>query len=236
MNKDDLIHIWKEGSEQMFRDEKTDKDMITQYLQEKTLKGNRAIHFNLIFYGFIQLANIVLLSLNLAGYQNNPSMIWALIAQLAFTIGILIFSMDVFYKFKKINDYSDSLQSLIKKQLWFYRKPYEIFLLLASLSAIILMINVNLYIDNDNGSYAINNKLMFVGITLAAFLFIYFSQKATSLLGLRRLKSYLTDLQQGVLEQSQRMESSRKRYLWLWILVFIILTAAFVFGILKAIP
>jgi len=235
MKKDELIDMWKEGSEQMFSDKQTDKDMITQYLQEKTLKGNRGIHFNLIFYGALQLANIVLISLNLAGYQNNSSLVWVLISLLAITIGILIFNLDVFYKFKKINNYSDSLQSLIEQQLWFYRRPYEVFLILASLSAIILAANINLYIDNDNGTYIINNKLVFVGVTVAAFLFIYISQKATSLLGLRRLKSYLSDLKQGVLDQTQLIERRKKRYLWFWLTLFVVLSATLVLGLLKAI-
>ena len=44
MKNDELIHMWKEGSEHLFRDEKTDRDMITQYLNEKTLKGNRNMY------------------------------------------------------------------------------------------------------------------------------------------------------------------------------------------------
>jgi hypothetical protein len=235
MKNDELIHMWQEGNDRMFRDEKTDRDMITQYLNEKTLKGNRSINFNLIFYGAVQVANIILLSMNLAGYQSNPAMIWVLISQLAITIGILIFGMDIFYKFREINNYSDSLQNLINKQLWFYRKPYEIWLVLASVSAIILMTNINLYVDNDNGTYLINNKVMYVGVTLAALFIIYGTQKASSLLGLRKLKAYLADLQQGALDQSQRMERTKRRYLWLWVAVFILLTAFLVFGILTAV-
>ena len=234
MKKDKLIHMWQEGSDRMFRDEKMDRDMITQYLNEKTLKGNRSINFNLVFYGAVQVANIILLSMNLAGYLNNPAVVWVLISQIAFTIGILVFGMDIFYKFREINNYSDSLQNLIQKQLWFFRKPYEVWLVLASVSVIILMTNVNLYIDNDNGTYIINNKVMFVGVTLAAFLIIYGAQKMTSLLGLRRLKTYLADLQQGALDQSQQMERSRKKYFWLWVAVFIILTTSLVFGIMTA--
>jgi hypothetical protein len=49
MKNDELIHMWQEGSDRMFRDELTDRDMITQYLNEKTLKGNRNININLIF-------------------------------------------------------------------------------------------------------------------------------------------------------------------------------------------
>jgi len=235
MKKDELINLWQDGNDRMFRDEKTDKDMITKYLSEKTLKGNRSVNFNLIFYGAIQVANIILLSMNLAGYQNNPSMIWILISQLAISIGILVFSMDVFYKFKEINNYSDSLQNLIQKQLWFFRRPYEIWLVLAAISTIILMSNLNLYVDNDNGSYVINHKGMFVGVTLAAFAVFYGALKATSMLGLRKLKAYLADLQQGVLDKSEDLERTKRRYLWLWIVVCILLTASLVFGILKAV-
>ena len=234
MKKDELIHMWQEGNDRMFMDELTDKDMITKYLSEKTLKGNRNINFNLIFYGAIQLANIILLSMNLAGYMNNSAIMWILIPQLIFTIGTLVFGIDVFYKFREINNYSDSLQNLIQKQLWFYRKPYELWLILASISAIILISNLNLYVDNDNGSYVINNKAMYVVVTLMAFLIIYGTQKATSLLGLRKLKAYLSDLQQGVLDSSEGMERFKKRYLWLWVAVFLLLTASLVFGILTA--
>ncbi len=97
------------------------------------------------------------------------------------------------------------------------------------------MTNVNLYVDNDNGTYLINNKVMFVVVTLAALFIIYGTQKASSLLGLRKLKAYLADLQQGALDQSERMERIKRRYLWLWVAVFILLTASLVFGILTAI-
>lgn len=234
MKKDELIFMWKEGNDRMFTDELTDRDMITKYLSEKTLKGNRKIISNLVFYGLIQITNIVLLSMNLSGYLNNPDLVWVLISLLAISIGILVFGMDVFYKFREINNYSDSLQSLIQKQLWFYRRPYEIWLVLASVSAIILISNINLYIDNTNGTYVINNKAMFVGVTFMAFLFIYGSQKAASLLGLRKLKAYLSDLQQGVLDSSEGMERSSRPYLWLWVAVFLLLTAFLVFGILTA--
>ncbi|MCK4746342.1 MAG: hypothetical protein KAT15_04875, partial [Bacteroidales bacterium] len=233
--KDELITMWQDGNDRMFSKEKTDRNMITQFLNEKTLKGTRSINFNLIFYGMIQVANIILLSMNLAGYLNNSAMIWILIPQLAITIGILAFGIDIYYKLREINNYSDSLQSLINKQLWFYRRPYEVWLILASVSAIILMTNVNLYIDNDNGIYVINNKALFVGVTLGALFFIYGTQKISSLFGLRRLKAYLADLQRGTLDQSERMDRSRKQYLWLWVTLFLLLTASLVFGILTAV-
>jgi hypothetical protein len=236
MKKDELIQMWKEGSGRLFGDEKTDKEMITQYLNEKTLKGNRSIKFNLIFYGLIQVANIVLLSMNLAGYLNNTAIIWILLPMLVITIGILVYGMDVFYRFREINNYSDSLQNLIEKQLWFYRRPYEFWLVLASISVIILSMNINLYVDNDNGSYVIYNKLKFAGIILGMFIFIYGALKLTSQLGLRKLKAYLSDLRAGSLDQSKQIERGQKKFLWLWVLVFVLLTVIMILGLMKALP
>jgi hypothetical protein len=235
MMKDELINIWKEGDELMFRDKKTDKEMITQYLNEKTLKGSWNIKFNFIFYGIIQITNLILLSMNLAGYMNNTSLNWILVPLMLVTIGILIFGMDLFYKLREINNYSESLHSLITKQLRFFRRPYELWLILSSFSAIILISNVNLYIDNDNGAYAINNKVLFWGVTIGAFLFIYGTQKMASLVSLRSLKVYLSDLQKGVLNQSEQLERSRKRLIWLYVAIFILLTISLMLGILKAI-
>lgn len=234
MKKDELIDMWQKGSDRLFRDKKTDKKMIAEYVNEKTLKGNRSMYYNLIFYGLIQLANIILLSMNLSGYMNNPSLLWVLISQLALTIGILIYEIDIFYKFREINNYSESLQVLIEKQLWFFKRPYEVFLVLASLSVLILASNLNLYIDNDNGSYVINNKLLFVTVTVATFLFVYGSLKVASIQGYKALKAYLHDLQQGALDKSEALEHAKKRYLWLWIVVFVLLTVSFVFGIIRA--
>jgi len=234
MKKDGLIGMWQEGNDRLFRDEKTDKKMIEQYLNEKTLKGTRKINMNLGFYGMVQLASVIFISMNLAGYSSNPAMIWILIPQLALTIGILMYGVDLFYKLKDINNYSDSLKVLIERQLWFFKRPYEIWLFLASLSAIILMTNLNLYVDNDNGTYAINNKVMFVTITLVAFLFIYGAQKVAGIRTLRSLKAYLYDLQQGVLEQSDRIQKAKKRYIWIWLVLFVLLSASLIYGIILA--
>lgn len=232
--KDELIDIWKEGNDLLFKDKRTNKSTIAQYLNEKTLKGSKNINFNIIFYVIIQIANLILCSMNLAGYMNNVTLVWILIPSIIVTIGILIFGMDLYYKLREINNYSESLYSLITKQLRFFRRPYELWLILSSFSAMILISNVNLYIDNDHGTYVIHNKMLFWGVTIGAFLFIYGTQKIASLAGYRSLRIYLSDLQKGMLDQSEQLERSKKRLVWLYVVIFILLTISLVLGILKA--
>jgi hypothetical protein len=52
--------------------------------------------------------------------------------------------------------------------------------------------------------------------------------------GLKALKAYLHDLKQGSLDQSEGLERTKRRYLWLWIAIFVMLTASMVLGLLKA--
>ncbi len=141
---------------------------------------------------------------------------------------------EIIDKLIEINTYSDSLQYLIDRQLGFFKRPYEIWLFLASLSAIVLMTNVNLYVDNDNGTYVINNRVMFVVVTLVAFLIIYGAQKMAGNRSLRSLKAYLSDLQQGVLDQSDRIQHAKKRYIWIWLILFALLSASLIYGIIIA--
>ena len=233
--KDELINIWKKGDDLMFRDKKTDKTIIMQYLNEKTLKGSRSINFNIIFYGVVQIANLVLLFMNLAGYMSNTVMIWILVPMLLLTIGILVYGIDIYYRFREINNYSESLHLLITRQLRFFRSPYEWWLILSSISVVILTVNINLFIDNTNGTYAVNNKVLFYGIIFGLLLFIYGALKMTSLFSLRSVKAYLSDLEKGALDQSEKLEKSRKKLTWVYVSIMILLTASLVMGVLKAI-
>jgi hypothetical protein len=191
--------------------------------------------FNIVFYGFIQVANLIFLSMNIAGYAGNSNMIWILIPLLVVTIGIMLFGMDIFYKLKEINNYSESIHRLIQLQLRFFKGPYEIWLLLASLSAIILMFNVNFLVDNTNGTYPIYHRATVAGVTGLLFLMIYLSQKLASQRRIRSLKMYLSDLQTGTLDQTAKAERMKRRFIWLYVALFFLLAASLILGILQAI-
>ena len=171
--------------------------------------------------------------MNLVEYSNNPVMIWALIPQLIVSIGILAFGVNIFYKLKVINNYSDTLSNLINKQLRFIRTDYEIWLVITSFSILILSFAIGIFIDNDNGQFIIYNKIRYVVINIAVFLFIYGIQKFSSVFQLRALKIYLSDLKNGILEKSIGMEKKRKKHIWFYVVIAIILTITAIIGFFK---
>ena len=233
MEKDELLDIWKKGNEKLFENQKINKIMITKYLNEKTLKTSRYFNFNIIFYWFIQLVNIILLSMNLVGYLKNTTIFWVLIPQLIISLGILLYGIIIYYKFREINNYSDTLLNMINKQLKYFKTNYEIWLFITSLSVLILLFNVNIMVDYDGGRYPINNKLLYIGTNIFVFLFIYGTQKAASFVKLKALKAYMTDLQNGILDKSIEIEKNKKKYVWIGVVLVLILVAFLVFGIIK---
>ena len=233
MEKDELFEIWKEGNESLLSKENINKAMIEKILSTKTHKNNWSLNFNLVFYFFLQLINIALISANIAGYFSNKVLFPVLIVLQAFSVGFLLYGIYLFYKFREINKYSDNLSSLISRQLRYIKTSYEIWLLIIAFSSLVLIYNLGFLVDNDNGQYHIYHKDVFIIVSIAVFLFIYGTQKIASSLLTRTLKANLTDLRNSILEESVRLEKSRKKYKWVWIVLFLIFTLTLIAGIIK---
>jgi hypothetical protein len=233
MAKDDLINIWNEGNVDLFKNNKIDKAMIENYLNTQTLKTSKHFSFNIIFHWFLQLTNVILVSMNLFGYKNNPLMFWVLILMQILSVGFLLYGIGIFYRFRDIYNFSDTLMNLLNKQLRYIRTYYEAWLIIISLSTLILIFNLGLIVDYNNGYYPINNKAMFIVVSIGVFLFIYGVQKIASFFYSRTLKAYLVDLRKGILEESNRIEKNRKKLRWLFIVLAIIFTLTFLAGLFK---
>lgn len=233
MEANELFEIWKKGNNELLKNNKTTKDMITQYLDKQTIKTSRYFSFNIVFFSLIQLINVILCSMNIVAYDNNMLFQNVLIAMLVLSASILIYGISLFVKFREINNFSDSLNNLINKQLRFIKVQYEIWLVIISFSTLILIFNVNIIVDYDGGYYPIHNKLLYVIINICLFAFIYATQKISSSRLLVVLKAYLTDLKKGGIEESLKLEESKKKQKWIAIGLVILFTLSAIAGFLK---
>jgi hypothetical protein len=85
-----------------------------------------------------------------------------------------------------------------------------------------------------DGHYQINKVGVFIGINIGVFLFIYATQKITSDWKYKALKANLQDLNKGILDESIKMEHTKKRYFWIYVAITVILSGLFILGLLKA--
>lgn len=234
MDSDQLFSIWEKGNETRLKDHKISKDMITQILNQKTQKTLRHFYFNLMFYWIIQLISLVLISMNFVGYKENPTILWVIGVQMIIILGVIIYGVFVLIRFREINNYSKDLKSLIELNIQFFKTHYEAWILLIAFTLLILIFNLNIFVDNMDGHYLINKVGVFVGTNIAVFLLIYGTQKIASERKYKTLKANLHDLNTGILDESIKMEHTKRRYVWIYILIAIVLVVVFVIGLIKA--
>ena len=234
MELEKLFGIWEKSTENISGKHKLSKAMITKIISAKNKKTISFLNFNLLFYWGIQVVNLILISMNLMGYRQNSTMIWVLIGQLCITLPVMVYGIYIFIKNREINNFSENLVSLLQKQLKFFRSYYEIWLVLIAFTTLILIFNVNIMVDNIDGHFRINKVNFFIIVNIAVFLFIYLTQKLASNWRFKALKANLSDLQAGILDQSEKFEKAQKKFMWIWILIAILLLIAFLFGVLKA--
>jgi hypothetical protein len=234
MESNDMLNTWEEGNKKLFSNTKISTEMIEQYLKPKISKTSAIFTFNLIFYCIFQLAAAGILIADIIGYKTNPTMLSALIPLLVVTVGFLVFGYFSFLKIREINNYSENLMLLLSKKLSFLRTYYETWMVIISFSTLIMIFALSTMVDNQEGYFRINNPLKYIIISISVWLFIYGTQKLSSLISTRELKGYLNDLQNNFLEESQKIERQKKKFRWFLLFLALVFTALFVLGLLKS--
>jgi MFS family permease len=233
MENGDLIAIWKEGNREMLKTHRFERSELEAFLKPRMSKAARGLHLNVLVYIVVQIAAMVLIGLNLHGYRSNPIMLSVL--GVLFVLSVLFMAYGVFL-LTRIYDtscYASDFVDTIKKRLSLYRLHYEAWMWMMALSAAILVFVLGAWMDNDRGAYRINHPVVFVVVNLLMVLFIYGTQKLAQLWAVRQMKAYLNDLERDVLEGTHQLEDARKWRLLFVAIVFVVLTALLVWGIIR---
>jgi hypothetical protein len=105
---------------------------------------------------------------------------------------------------------------------------------IGAVSTLFLILALNSWIDNDQGTYRINRPVFFTVISCLVIIFIYGSQKIAQLKVVREIRIYLSDIQNEVLEGSHKIEQAKRKYFVFFLILVIILTIFFILGIIKS--
>ena len=176
MENNDFINTWEKEKHIPERN-RLDRTMITEYLKKKVSRDSWAFNFSLVFYLSVILACIVLLSMNLYGYRNNPVMLFVESGLLVLSLIFLVYGFFILIRIREINNFSNYLQKLLQLKIKFLRFYYELLLIMTAAVVWILSFALNSFIDNQGGFYRINNIGFFVIISLVMLIFIYGVQK-----------------------------------------------------------
>ena len=233
MENGDLITIWKEGNREMLKTHRFERSELEAFLRPRMSRAARPLHLNVLVSIVVQIAAMVLIGLNLHGYRSNPIMLSVLGVLFALSVLFMAYGVFLLTRLYDTSCYASDFVDTIKKRLSLYRLHYEAWMWMMAVSTAILVFVLNAWTDNDRGAYRINHPVFFVVVSLLMVLLIYGTQKLAQLWAVRQMKVYLNDLERDVLEGTHQLEGARKWRLLVVAIVFIVLVAFFVWGLIR---
>ena len=234
MENNDLIKIWKKGNKEMLKNRRFERSELEAFLKPKVGKATLNLNLNILVYMAAQLAAMVLMGFDLYIYRSNPVMLTALIPMFILCSSFFGYGVFLLSYIWQINRGRFDLITAINRKLKVYRTHYEAWMWIGAVTCLFLVFALNTLVDNDQGTYRINRPVFFIVISLLVILFIYGTQKIAQFFAIRQIRAYLTDLQNDVLEGSCRIEETRKQKLIIFVILFIILTITFIWGLIRA--
>jgi len=234
MSNNDLIKIWKEGNVQMLKNRRFERSELEAFLKPRISKAALNLNLNILVYMAAQLAAMILIGFDLYGYRSNPIMLKVLIPMFIVCSSFFGYGVFLLTYIWQVNHGNFDLVTAIKRKLNVYRKHYEVWMWIGAVSLLFLNFALNTLVDNDQGTYRINRPVFFAVMCLLILLFIYGVQKVAQFSAVRRIKVYLSDLQNDALEGSHQLEKARTKQLVVYLILALILTLLFILGIIKA--
>jgi hypothetical protein len=235
MEKPDLRKLWQKGQQKITGNQKLSKMEIEAYIKPRVKRSTFGIKFNLIFYTILAFASLIILILNSLFYITDPVIL------VVNAIGIILSAYIVYYggySYKQMRETeggSGDLSLELQKKIDFYRRIYGKWTWFIPILTLILIFALGSLIDNQDGTYKINKPFIYVIINGVIFFGIYLVNKISHDFWLKDIKSYLQDIENQLMEGTLEIESRKRRFAWLIILIFILLTAMFIWGIIRAI-
>jgi len=234
MENNDLMKIWKEGNQEILKDRRFERSELEAFLKPKVSKATLYLNLNIFVYMAAQLAAMVLIGFDLYGYRSNPVMLKVLIPMLIACSSFFGYGVFLLSYIWQVNHGDFDLVTAINRKLKVYRRHYEAWMWIGAVSSLFLIFALNTLVDNDRGTYRINRPIFFMVISFLVILFIYGAQKIAQFRAVREIRVYLADLQNEIVEGSRRLEKAKRQYLVIYLILAIILTIIFIWGIIKA--
>ena len=228
MSKDIIQDIWNKGKAQK---QELGIQEIEEALRPFTRRQSFSIRVYLWLWLAIMLGTFVLDVFNIVEYSVNPTM---MVVQIGLTLLIVLFGIYGMYLLREvriIDRVDESMLTMLKRLLRFYRTKFEIWNLMMGATIVLLTFAVTSHADNDNGHYEINNVGMFVLVSVLQAAFVYLINKVAQYPFRKEMNIIMSDLEANVTEGTQTIPGLRKHWrLWAAIL-FIIGTILLLLGI-----
>jgi hypothetical protein len=231
VNHDALQQIWDKGR----KEPKMSKAEIRAILQPHIRKNALGLRFLVWVYMAFIAVTLVCEGMAIYAFRVNPVMLAVHAGAALLTLGFLGYGVYLVGELAATDRGDESLVAVLRRRIRFYRTKYEIWLWMLALTVVFLSFAVSTAVDCQDGQYRINRPHVFIGVTIAQFLFMYVVLKTGHYMFLKELKAILSDLEHQVTTGTERIKVLKRSWR-LWGLALAILgTVLLILGILRAV-
>jgi flagellar biosynthesis protein FlhB len=230
MEEKDIIKIWKKESDKSNNEKPITMETIENIVKLKSGKASKKIRWDLYISLVLYIAGIILTTYAAVLYRAHNYLKWVLPVMILVLIVFLIQNIILIKKYNSLKSLDISLREKVSGIIRYYKGGHKLWQLLYPVGMLILVFNVSLLIDYDNGNFRINHPLEFILVMVVAFIFMYFPMQYTHNVFLQDLENCLRNLDE---HDYLSNEKSIKRYR-IFLMLFIIGLVLLVLGSLVA--
>jgi len=232
MMSDFLFKLWERGK-------KMEAKAPAIAFDQMAKKGVDKFTFNLYLFLYLYLAAlgvvIVLECINLELYRSNTLLEAVHIGLIGMALIFSVYGVFLLYELRTMRKMDADISTLIRTRLRFYRTRYEIWLIMISVTVLLLSLAINMNVDIMDGTYRINKPFFFIGTMIVTFAFCYGMMKIALYPTVRELKAFLSDLDAQVRDETAKIQSLKNKWR-LWAILLVAVAIAFlILGIVVAV-
>ena len=211
------------------------KAEIQAFLQPHIRKNAFGLRFLIWIYVAFIAVTLVCEGMAIYAFRVNPVMRAVHAGAALLTLGFLAYGVYLVGELAATDRGDESLVAVLRRRVRFYRTKYDIWLWMLALTLVFLSFAVSTLADCQEGQYQINRPHIFVGVTVAQFLFAYVIFRIGHYPLLRELKAILSDLEHQVTTGTERVKVLKRSWR-VWALLLAVLgTVLLILGILRAV-
>ena len=206
---DDLIErLWREAPEEPTMSQA----QLVDLLQPRVERSSRTLSTYVWAYVLLQLATLLLVGANIAGYRANPAMLGAEVSIALTALACAIHGVRLYGEVRRLDQLDVSLAAVLQRRISFYSSKATAWMWLAALSLVGFTFALNSLVDNVEGRYPIHHPFVFVGVQVAMVLTLVASFRLAFEPRLRELRAVLGDLEAQVLDRTAALDEELVRW------------------------
>jgi len=228
MNDNLIQSLWNRGKG---KEPKMSQQEIESILHKSVKRAWTELRRTVWFYLAMMAALLVVNGMNIAVYRSNLAWLSTLIALSVLVLGFLGFGVHVIGEMRRLDNLAEGLTVLVRRQLSFFKTKYQVWLGIVTLGIWLLGFAVSLYLYHQDGHYRVRPDLFLAVFVVVQVVIIYVLVRVAHFPMSWRMLAALRDVEAQAIEQTQRIERSRKYQILIGVL-FAVLGAALFVGLL----